>query len=103
MAVAESYDPTLWQEIITNIIHSAVVMLKGTQHHEGIFPKKREVKEKREVSLHLFPVRNADAEHFPAATLKIFLSYARLDSNNDSCISKKRLPFPGSSGLHMTV
>ncbi len=36
VAVAESYDLTLWQEIITNIIHSAVVIVKWTQHHEHI-------------------------------------------------------------------
>lgn len=35
-AVAESYDITLWQEIITNIIHSAVVRVKRIQQREGI-------------------------------------------------------------------
>lgn len=50
VAVEESYDLTLWQEIIANIIHSAVVIVKGTQHQEGIFPKKTGVKEKLKVS-----------------------------------------------------
>lgn len=34
-AVVESYDITLWQEIITNIIHSAVLRVKWIQQHEG--------------------------------------------------------------------
>lgn len=41
-AVAESYDLTLWQEIIANIIQSAAVTVKWTS-----FPKKRKLKGKQ--------------------------------------------------------
>lgn len=64
VAVAESYDLTLWREIIANIIHSAVVTVKRaswghiSQEGEG----------SRETALMLSTVRNADAEHISAAS-----------------------------------
>lgn len=88
MAVAESYDLTLWQEIITNIIHSAAVTVKRTsrghisQEEKGGGEAKRPQfcsQSKKMLMQNVFPL-----VHSFFFKREDFSYHAKLDSDSDN-------------------